>query len=842
MWQFFTERAKKVIQLAHREALRLGHDVIGTEHILLGLAVEGEGVAAQVLNSAGVSIDELRTMVEQLVGKGEQKSKPVDLPLSPRAKKVLDLAMREAQKMSVSYVGTEHILLGLISEGEGIATQVLNSMGLDSDKVRSDVAAAVSSGDGSPLDPGETSSDEQPQKGSGRSRTPTLDQLGIALTEMAQRNELDPVIGRGKEIQRLIQILSRRTKNNPVLIGDPGVGKTAIVEGLAQKIIAGDIPEVLKGKRVVQLNMGNLVAGTKYRGEFEERMRKLVKELRECRDVILFIDEIHTIVGAGGAEGAVDAANILKPSLARGEFQVVGATTIEEYRKNIEKDAALERRFQPVMVEEPNVEDSIRILEGLRDRYEVHHRTKITDSALEAAARLSARYITERHLPDKAIDLIDEASARARLRTMEAPDDMKEMERRLDGLRKEKEAMVASQEFEKAASLRDDERKLSEEIEERRKEWQRLRNQEEPVVDAGQIASIVSEWTGIPVLQLTEAESARLMRMEEEIHKRMVNQEEAVNAASRAIRRARSGLKDPKRPIGSFLFLGPTGVGKTELARSLAEFLFGSDDAMVRFDMSEFMERHEVSKLIGAPPGYVGFEEGGKLTEALRRRPYSVVLFDEIEKAHPDIFNILLQILEDGRLTDGQGHTVDFRNSVVIMTSNIGARDVMKGQGLGFATPGQGESPDWDRAKKSITEAVRKTFRPEFINRVDEMIVFQPLGREDLLKVLDFMIQEVVKRLSEQGIHIEISLEARTMLLEKGYDPKYGARPLRRAVQRMIEDRLADLMLEGRIPEGSRVAVSVRDGELVLEPDEPGKDSDPDDPLSGGRSDDISVK
>lgn len=818
MWQFFTERGKKVIQLAHREALRLGHDVIGTEHILLGLVVEGEGVAAQVLQSAGVSIDELRALVEQMVGRGEQKNKPVDLPLSPRAKKVLDLAMREARNMAVNYVGTEHILLGLISEGEGIAAQVLNTLGLDPEKVRSEIASAMSAGDGTPGDTTERSQDDPLQKGGVRSKTPTLDQLGIALTEMAQRNELDPVIGRSKEIQRLIQILSRRTKNNPVLIGDPGVGKTAIVEGLAQKIIAGDIPEVLRGKRVVQLNVGNLVAGTKYRGEFEERMRKLVKELRECRDVILFIDEIHTIVGAGGAEGAVDAANILKPSLARGEFQVVGATTLEEYRKNIEKDAALERRFQPVMVEEPNVEDSIRILEGLRDRYEAHHRAKITDGALEAAARLSARYITERHLPDKAIDLIDEAAARARLRTMEAPEEIKDMERRLEALRKEKEAVVASQEFEKAASLRDDERKLVEEIDARRKEWQRLRNQEEPVVDAGQIAGIVSEWTGIPVLQLTEEESARLLRMEDEIHKRMVDQQEAVNAVSRAIRRARSGLKDPKRPIGSFLFLGPTGVGKTELARCLAEFLFGSEEAMARFDMSEYMERHEVSKLIGAPPGYVGFEEGGKLTEALRRRPYSVILFDEIEKAHPDIFNILLQILEDGRLTDGQGHTVDFRNSVVIMTSNVGARDVMKGQGLGFASPGGGESPDWDRARTSITDAVKKTFRPEFINRVDEMIVFRPLGREELLKVLGFMLQEVSRRLAEQGIHIEISDEAMNLLLEKGYDPRYGARPLRRAVQRMIEDRLADLMLEGRIHDQSRVMVSVQDGELLLEP------------------------
>ena len=540
MWQYFTERSKKVIQLAHREALRMGHDVIGTEHILMGLVAEDDGVAARILQSSGVTLEELRNVVEQFVGRGDQKSKPVDLPLSPRAKKVLDLAMREAKGMSVNYVGTEHILLGLISEGEGVAAQIIASTGMDVEKIRAEVIAAVSAGEGSPIDSA-SSGDEGPQKSSGRTKTPTLDQLGIALTEMAQRNELDPVIGRAKEIQRLIQILSRRTKNNPVLIGDPGVGKTAIVEGLAQKIIAGDIPEVLKGKRVVQLNMGNLVAGTKYRGEFEERMRKLVKELRDCRDVILFIDEVHTIVGAGGAEGAVDAANILKPSLSRGEFQVIGATTIDEYRKNIEKDAALERRFQPIMVEEPGVEDSIRILEGLRDRYEAHHRAKITDKALEAAARLSARYITERHLPDKAIDLIDEAAARARLKTMEAPESIKEMERRLEDLRKEKEAAVASQEFEKAASLRDDERELGEQIEAGRKEWHKARNQEEPVVDAEQIAEIVSEWTGIPVVQLTEEEAARLMRMEEEIHHRMVDQAEAVNAVSRAIRRSRSG-------------------------------------------------------------------------------------------------------------------------------------------------------------------------------------------------------------------------------------------------------------------------------------------------------------
>ena len=806
MWQFFTERGKKVIQLAHKEALRLGHDVIGTEHILLGLVAEGEGVAAQVLAAFGVGTEEITQRVEQIVGRGEPKNKPVDLPLSPRAKRVLDLAMREARNMGVNYVGTEHILLGLISEGEGIAAQVLLSLDLDLQKVRAEVQSVLSGGEhGNDVD---RESRDAAQKAGNRSRTPTLDQLGIVLTDMAASGELDPVIGRNREIQRVIQVLSRRKKNNPVLIGDPGVGKTAIVEGLAQKVVEGDVPEILKGKRVVQLNVGNLVAGTKYRGEFEERMRKLVKELRDCRDVILFIDEIHTIVGAGGAEGAVDAANILKPSLARGEFQVIGATTLEEYRKHIEKDAALERRFQPVMVDEPNVEDSIRILEGLRDRYEVHHRAKISDDALVAAARLSERYITERFLPDKAIDLIDEAAARARLKTMELPEDIKMMERELEALRKEKEAAVTAQEFEKAAGFRDKERRLSEEIEKSRNEWQKRRNNEEPIVDSEQIAQIVAEWTGIPVVQLTEEESSRLLRMEEEIHKRMVDQEEAVNAVARSIRRARSGLKDPKRPIGSFLFLGPTGVGKTELARSLSEFLFGGEDAMVRFDMSEYMERHEVAKLIGAPPGYVGYEEGGKLTEALRRRPYSVVLFDEIEKAHPDVFNILLQILEDGRLTDGQGHTVDFRNSVVIMTSNVGAQDLMKSRSLGF-TAVDGADVDLEKMKSSIMEAVRKTFRPEFINRVDDIIIFKPLGKEELLKILDIMLDEVSKRLEEQGITIDVPAETRQKLLIKGYDPKFGARPLRRTLQKTIEDPLADLLLEGKVERNSVIRVTV---------------------------------
>ncbi|EHM09522.1 ATPase with chaperone activity, ATP-binding subunit [Thermanaerovibrio velox DSM 12556] len=816
MWQFFTERGKKVVQLAHREALRLGHEVIGTEHILLGLLAEGEGVASQVLRAAGLELDEIREQVERVVGVGEPKDKPVDLPLSPRAKRVLDLSMREARNMGVNYVGTEHILLGLLAEGEGVAFQILNRMGLDPVKVRQDVQAYLS-GTSSELQDPRRSGDDQDRKGA-QSKTPTLDQLGVDLSELARNGELDPVIGRGKEIQRLVQVLSRRTKNNPVLIGDPGVGKTAIVEGLAQRVVSGDIPEVLKGKRVVQLNVGNLVAGTKYRGEFEERMRKLVKEIKESKNVILFVDEIHTLVGAGGAEGAVDAANILKPSLARGEFQVIGATTMEEYRKYIEKDAALERRFQPIHVDEPSEEDTVLILEGLRDRYEAHHRVKISDEALVAAARLSKRYITERYLPDKAIDLIDEAAARSRLKTMEAPEELKEMEKRLEEVRKEKESAVMSQEFEKAATLRDEERRLYEEMEEVRRRWQVRRNQEEPVVTGEDIAVIVSEWTGVPVVQLTEEEAKRLLRMEEEIHRRLVGQEEAVSAVARAIRRARSGLKDPRRPVGSFLFLGPTGVGKTELARRLAWFLFGSDDAMIRFDMSEFMERHEVAKLIGAPPGYVGHEEGGKLTEAVRRRPYSVVLFDEIEKAHPDVFNLLLQLLEDGRLTDGQGHVVDFRNTVVIMTSNVGASDASKGH-LGFSSGGDDEALEgWDRTKGAIMDAVKRTFRPEFLNRVDEMVVFRPLRREELLGIARMMLDEVVARCAEKGIRLSVNDQVVQKVLEEGFDPKFGARPLRRTIQKLVEDPLADMMLEGLLREGIHVEALLEDQRVKFVP------------------------
>ncbi|HPX03789.1 MAG TPA: ATP-dependent Clp protease ATP-binding subunit [Synergistaceae bacterium] len=817
MWQNFTERGKRVFQLAHSEALRLGHEVIGTEHILLGLLDDADGIVTQILSNYNLHPEVLKAEIESLVGTGRPRSQPVDLPSSPRAKLVIDLSMREARKMGVNYIGTEHILLGILAEGEGMAAQLLASHGMDLPRTRMMVRSILSGNQADPeLDPMKSDSAPQSPESRAPSRTPTLDQIGIDLTMMARNSELDPVIGRDKEIQRVVQILSRRTKNNPVLIGEPGVGKTAIAEGLAQRIVSGEIPEILKDKRVMQLNVANLVAGTKYRGEFEERMRKIVKEVREAKKVILFIDEIHTLVGAGGAEGAVDAANIIKPSLSRGEFQVIGATTITEYRKYIEKDAALERRFQPVHVEEPSEEDTVSILKGLRDSYEAHHRVKITDDALEAAAKLSQRYITDRFLPDKAIDLIDEASARARIQTLEVPEDLKALERSVGEIRREKEAAVGSQEFEKAADLRDQERELIAKIAEWRKSWTESRNQFTPDVKAEDIATIVSEWTGIPVTQLTEEESRRLLRMEDEIKQRLVGQDEAIHAVARAIRRSRSGMKDPKRPVGSFMFLGPTGVGKTEMARSLAEFLFGSDDAMIRLDMSEFMERHEAAKLIGAPPGYVGYEEGGKLTEAIRRRPYSVVLFDEIEKAHPDVFNMLLQLLEDGRLTDGQGHLTDFRNAVIIMTSNIGISEAMKGRSLGFA---EADGPGMDTAKmrSTVLDAAKNAFRPEFLNRVDEIIVFDPLGREQLLKIVDIMLNEVRSRTSECGITLEADEDAKKLLLEKGYDPKYGARPLRRAIQKMVEDSLSNMMLEGTVKAGDKVTVSAADGELRFE-------------------------
>ena len=817
MWQFFTERGKKVIQLAHHEALRMGHPMVEPEHILLGLIQEGGGTACQAMTALGLDLERVKSQIEEAMGQTRPNMKSIDLPLSPRMKKALELAMLEARNMGVNYVDTEHMLLGILGDDNSLVSQYFFTMGVDVATARRQVSALLQEGDGSadPKGPNvELLSDRLRKKG--RSRTPTLDQLGIDLTQRGHDGELDPVIGRDREIRRIMQVLCRRTKSNPVLIGDPGVGKTAVVEGLAQKIADGAVPEPLKDKRVVQLNTGNLVAGTKYRGEFEERLRRVVKELSDSGDVILFVDEVHTIVGAGNAEGAVDAANILKPSLSRGAFQLIGATTQDEYRKYVERDAALERRFQPVQVEEPSIPDTVLILKGLRDRYEAHHQVSISDEALAAAAQLSARYVQDRFLPDKGIDLIDEAGARSRLRTLDPPESIRELERRLEEFRKQKEGAVLAQNFEAAARLRDEEHALADQLEAAQAEWRENRTNQRAAVTSEDIADVVSELTGIPVRQLTEAESERLLRMEEEISSRLIGQDEAVGAVSRAIRRARTGLRDPRRPIGSFLFMGPTGVGKTELARCLARFLFGSEEAMIRIDMSEFMEKHEVSKLLGAPPGYVGHENGGKLTEMVRRRPYSVVLFDEIEKAHPEVYNVLLQILEDGHLTDGQGRKVDFRNTVIIMTSNIGAREAQQGGALGFGSVSDAEARDWDRLKTVILDEAQRAFRPEFLNRIDEMAVFRPLSRESLMRIVETMLAEVGERLEKRGIRIGVSEDAKTKILEKGFKPKYGARPLRRAIQSLIEDRLADSLLSGQFASGAQVSVDVEGDELAF--------------------------
>ena len=816
MWQNFTERGKRVFTQAHKEALRLGHGVVGTEHILLALLSDNDGVVNQILSSFNVDTSLLRAETEHFANPGEPANETIDLPSSSRAKLVVELSMREARKMGVNYIGTEHILLGILAEGEGMAAQLLASHGIDLESCRQAVRNITGGATPEPPERGASILREDAgnrEKTPAQTKTPVLDQTGIDLTNMAKNGELDPVIGREKEIQRVVQILSRRTKNNPVLIGEPGVGKTAIAEGLAQRILSGNIPEILKNKRVMQLNVANLVAGTKYRGEFEERMRRLLKEVKEAKSVILFIDEIHTLVGAGGAEGAVDAANILKPSLARGEFQVIGATTVNEYRKYIEKDAALERRFQPVMVEEPSEEDTVSILKGLRENYESHHTVRISDEALTAAAKLSKRYITDRFLPDKAIDLIDEASARARIKTLEVPEEIKDLEKDSESIRKEKENAVISQEFEKAAIFRDQEKSINTKISELRSSWKESLSRLAPDITAEDIALVVSEITGVPVTQLTEAESTRLAGMENVISARVIGQDEAVHSISCAIRRARSGMKDPKRPVGSFLFLGPTGVGKTELARALAEFLFGSEDALIRMDMSEYMERHEAAKLIGAPPGYVGFEDGGKLTEAVRRRPYSVILFDEIEKAHPDIFNVLLQLLDDGRLTDGQGRLTDFRSSVIIMTSNVGVTDASKARSLGFSD--RGNTIDDEKIKNSTMEEVKRTFRPEFINRIDELLVFKSLTSESLLKIVDVMLRDVIQRVAERGITMTVDDDAKKLLLKKGYDPKYGARPLRRSIQKMVEDELANKILDGAAKCGDSIMFTT-DGEALL--------------------------
>ncbi len=802
MFGRFTERAQKVVVLSQEEARRLGHNVVGTEHILLGLAAEGEGVAARALQSMNISLDAVRSEVEKVIGKGEHPPQG-QIGFTPRAKRVLELAFDEARQLGHTYIGTEHILLGLIREGEGVAAQVLKNLGADLDKVRRQVVELLGGGSG------------QPAKTARTRKTPTLDQFGRDLTDLAREGKLDPVIGREKEIQRVIQVLSRRTKNNPVLIGEPGVGKTAVAEGLAQKIVNNDVPETLVNKRVVTLDLGALVAGSKFRGEFEERLKKVMDEIRAAGDVILFIDELHTIIGAGAAEGAIDASNILKPALARGEIQCIGATTLDEYRKHVERDAALERRFQPVMVDEPSVEETIQILEGLRDRYEAHHRVKITDEALAAAARLADRYVSDRFLPDKAIDLIDEAASKVRLQALVAPPELKELEQKIEEARIEKESAIKNEEFEKAARHRDLEQRMREELERKREAWKSSRSRTEGTVTAEDIAEIVASWTGIPVTKLAQEETERLLNLEEELHKRVVGQDEAIDAVARAVRRARAGLKDPKRPIGSFIFLGPTGVGKTELARALAESLFGDEDAMVVLDMSEYMERHTVSRLIGSPPGYVGYEEGGQLTERVRRRPYTVVLFDEIEKAHPEVFNALLQVLENGRLTDAKGRTVDFRNTVLIMTSNVGAHEIQRQGSIGFRTV-EDEKQTHEDMKKKIMDELRRTFRPEFLNRIDEVIVFHALNKEHIRRIVDIMLTNLTKELAERGVNVEFTEAAKELLVEEGYDPQFGARPLRRAIQRLVENPLSEEMLKGRFDEGDTILVDAGENKQMV--------------------------
>lgn len=803
MFNRFTERARKVIILAKEEARRFNHDYIGSEHILLGLIREGEGVAAAVLQKLGISLENIRLEIEKLVQPGPTTQILGDIPFTPRAKKALELAAEEARSLGHNYIGTEHLLLGLIREGEGVASQVLLNLGLDLNRVRNEVMELL----GSAL-PG--FGQAKPQ-----TKTPALDAFGRDLTELARQNKLDPVINRRNEIERVIQILSRRTKNNPVLLGEAGVGKTAIVEGLAQAIVAGNVPEVLRNKRIIVLDLALMVAGTKYRGQFEERIKAVMEEIKRSHDIIIFIDELHTLVGAGAAEGAIDASNILKPALSRGEMQCIGATTMDEYRKYIEKDAALERRFQTIIVEPPTVEQTIDILKGLRDKYEAHHRVTFSDAALEAAAKLSDRYISGRFLPDKAIDLIDEAGSRARLNVLIIPPEIKNIEEKLEALRKEKEAHIKSQNFEKAALLRDQERQARQELEQLNRDWSQAKDRMRPEVSAEDIAKIVSQWTGIPIFRLEERESEKLLKIEEELHRRVVGQNEAIAAIASAIRRSRAGIKDPKRPIGSFIFLGPTGVGKTLLARVLAEFMFGDEEALLQLDMSEYMEKFNVSRLIGAPPGYVGYEEGGQLTEKVRRRPYAVILLDEIEKAHPDVFNLLLQVFEDGRLTDSFGRKVDFRNTVIIMTSNVGAELIRKTGSLGFKT--QKEEITYQEMKEKLLEEVKRTFKPEFLNRIDDTIVFRPLLKEDLERIIDIEIGFVVDRLKEHNIALNVSREAKEFLIEKGFDPIFGARPLKRTIQRFLEDPLASEIISKRIKEGQAVNVSRKNEELVFE-------------------------
>jgi ATP-dependent Clp protease ATP-binding subunit ClpC len=801
MFERFTDRARRVVVLAQEEARLLNHNYIGTEHILLGLIHEGEGVAAKALESLGISLEKVRQQVEEIIGAG-QSPPSGHIPFTPRAKKVLELSLREALQLGHNYIGTEHILLGLIREGEGVAAQVLVKLGADLGRVRQQVIQLLSGYSGSKEAAG--AGGEAPQG------SLVLDQFGRNLTQLARENKLDPVIGREKEIERVMQVLSRRTKNNPVLIGEPGVGKTAIVEGLSQAIVKGEVPETIAGKQLYTLDLGALVAGSRYRGDFEERLKKVLKEIKTRGDIILFIDELHTLVGAGAAEGAIDAASILKPMLARGELQTIGATTLDEYRKHLEKDAALERRFQPIKVPEPSVAHTIDILKGLRDRYEAHHRVTITDQGLVAAANLADRYISDRFLPDKAIDLIDEAGSRLRIRRMSAPPDYRELEEKISDVRRKKEQSIEAQDFEQAASFRDDEKRLMGERAQKETEWRAAEGEAFAEVNEEEIAEVLSSWTGIPVMSLTEEETAKLLRMEEELHQRIVGQNDAIEAVSRSIRRTRAGLKDPKRPAGSFIFLGPSGVGKTETAKALAEFLFGDEDALIQLDMSEYMEKHTVSRLMGSPPGYVGYEEGGQLTEAVRRRPYSVVLLDEIEKAHPDVFNTLLQILEDGRLTDAQGKTVDFKNTVIIMTSNLGTQNLRKpAMGFGQATG----DLTYDKMKERVNEELKRNFRPEFLNRIDEVIVFHELTREEVFSIVDFMVKRVADQLESQDVGIELTESAKEVLSSRGYDPALGARPLRRAIQRLIEDPVSEKILWKEYEAGDTIIVDAAPGE-----------------------------
>jgi len=811
--QRFTDDAQRVLSFAQEAALELGHDYVGTEHVLIGLTKVKNGVAAKALEELGIVTEDIFEAVEEQVGRGNKKA--TSIYMTPRVKHVLELAVQVANRMNHNYVGTEHILLGLLSDGGGVAVGILRAMNIRTDDIVEAIRHILGSS---------SNGDDGRQEGANNNGDlGDLTDFATDLNESAKQGKIDPVIGRDTEIQRVIQILSRRTKNNPVLIGEPGVGKTAIAEGLAQRIVTGNVPEILRNKRIISLSIGSMLAGAKYRGEFEERLKKAIDEVQQHDDMIIFIDEIHTLVGAGATEGAMDAANILKPALARGEFQVIGATTLDEYKKHIEKDAALERRFQPVQVGEPNEEDALEILKGLRDRYEAFHKAKITDEALKAAVTLSSRYITDRFLPDKAIDVVDEAASKVRMKVFSAAPDVKALEDRLNTVKKEKEAAVTSQDFEKAAKLRDEEQSLVKEIDDK-KSVAKEESEQKLVVTEDDIAAVVAQWTGIPVAKIAEEESETLLHLEDELHKRVIGQDDAVTAVAKAVRRARAGLKDPKRPIGSFLFLGPTGVGKTELARALASSLFGDESAMIRLDMSEYMEKHTVSRLVGAPPGYVGYEEGGQLTDAVRRKPYSVILLDEVEKAHADFFNILLQVLDDGRLTDSQGRTVDFRNTVIIMTSNLGAKALHKNSTeLGFLAPKKAEShtndsknKDFKEAKKSVLDAVKRHFRPEFLNRIDEMIVFHPLTKEDLTKIVTIIMSDVTKRLEERDLHLEITPEAMKLLVKEGSDFTMGARPLKRAIQRLIEDPVSDLILKGEAIAGKTIKANAKDNDIVV--------------------------